>query len=113
LRNQALFIRRYTPRRERLARLRRYTYACLAQYGYALQAGAETEAAAILDGWWSGLTGRTGPKRLRMPPGARRLIRRHLRRALWLAAPWSEWRRRFSVRSVARRLGLSRKAAAP
>ena len=102
LRNQAIFLSRYMPWQQRPARLWGYTQSCLMQYQMALKDGDEDAAAAILDGWWSGLTRRTGPVRTKIPAGAERLLRRHLTSALWLTAPWTEWRRRLSPSNLSR-----------
>jgi GT2 family glycosyltransferase len=108
LRNQSRFIRRHAPWRRRWALLGRYTRECLEQYQHAALAGDGDEAGAVFDGWWAGLTGRYGARRIETSAGFKRFALRRLSLLLWLTAPVEALRRRFPVRTTLRRLWRAR-----
>ncbi|MCC7359773.1 MAG: glycosyltransferase family 2 protein [Anaerolineales bacterium] len=103
-RNQMRFIRRYTPRRRRLSLLRAFTQSALANFTQVRAAQQLVNADAILDGWWAGLRGQSGPERPPAPGWVKALLAARPEWWLWLSASRLEWRGRARVRTRLRRL---------
>jgi GT2 family glycosyltransferase len=107
LRNQARFIRRHLPRRQRPYRLWRYTRDCWIMARDAACNGEREAAGAMIDGWWAGLTGRHGAQRNRAPASLQRLFARRANLMIELTQPVEFLRRRFPVRSTARAIWIA------
>ena len=101
IRNQRLFVRKYIERNHQLLLLVRYTLNCLVQFRRAMQENNEGKGTAILDGWWAGVIGRYGARRLTIPSRLRWLILRCLNGWCWFAQRIRQLRRICLGRRIA------------